>query len=384
MKLLKKKTIFTSVLLALVLCLSFLIPGLLGIKQSVSTREIDVNSIGILSYEEEVDRILETFDSYSIDNNDTQITFEAVTDISNFDFFGIQYLSSNAETTIKKYKTNLDIENEKFEIITEYIQDNNVVYSETIETIPYYDDYTDDYYISMPDGTNVSLSENLSHDSFNECSVTLAALGIALTAKEVAVLLSAVVIVAAPAIVEVVNVVVTTIVSWVRSFWSWFRSLFTKKTTTITTTTITTTLSYTLTLSYSDTQTKVEAKPFDKTHYYEPSKYFFAIADSTDGLLYVSQVPLDNLYALSILTTSTYIESAHKNDLDKNGNQKKFVVSLYTPAKTDALYIATEAGTILGSPGAIHHDAPKLGYFNHYHPGLKYSHPHVFYGSPKI
>lgn len=73
----------------------------------------------------------------------------------------------------------------------------------------------------MLDGTNVSLSENLSTENFNECSVTLAALGIA-------VLLSAVVV-AARAIVEVVNVVITTIVSWIRSFWSWFRSLFTKK-----------------------------------------------------------------------------------------------------------------------------------------------------------
>lgn len=379
MKLLKKKTIFTSLLLALVLCLSFLIPGLLGIKQSVSTREIDVNSIGLLSYEEEVDRILETFDSYSIDNNDTQITFEAVTDISNFDFSGIQYLSSNAETTIKKYKTNLDIENEKFEIITEYIQDNNVVYSETIETIPYYDDYTDDYYISMPDGTNVSLSENLSHDSFNECSVTLAALGIALTAKEVAVLLTAVAIVAAPVVVEVVQVVVTTIVSWVKSFWRWFKSLWTKKTTTVTTTTTSIALSYTISIS----QTKVDAKPYDKNTEFESDKYYVAIADTDDGLLYVSSKSIDNLSALAILTSATYVKSAHA------GSNKSFVVSLYSPDSSGsaACLIATEAGTILGSPGAIHHLANKPGYFNHYHPGIEYtslSHPHVFYGEPKI
>lgn len=384
MKLLKKKTVFVSMFLVFVLCLSFLLPSFAYVNNDLDTRNIDVNEIGTLSYEEKAQQLLNTFDEYSILNDENTISFEGYVDISSFDFSGIQYLSTTADTTIKKYKTDLDIDNEKFYIITEYIQDDVVVYSEKVETTPYYDEYEDDYYISMPDGTNVSLSENLSTENFNECSVTLAALGIALTAKEVAVLLSAVVVVAAPVIVEVVNVVVTTIVSWVRSFWSWFRSLFTKKTTTVVSTTVTTTISYTLTLSYSDTQTKVEAKPFDKTHHYEPSKYYFAIADTTDGLLYVSQVPIDNLYALSILTTSTYIKSAHKNDLDKNGNQKEFVVSLYTPAKIDALYIATEAGTILGSPGAIHHDAPKLGYFNHYHPGLKYSHPHVFYGTPKI
>lgn len=378
MKLLKKKMIFTSVLLTIILCLSYTIPGLLGLKQNVSTRDIDVNNLGILSYEEEVDKILNRFDSYSIDNSDTQITFEAVTDVSNFDFSGIQYLSADAETTTKKYKTNFDIENEKFEIIIEYIQDNNVVYSESVETVPYYDDYTDDYYILMPDGTNVSLSDTLSHDSFEECSVTLVALGIALTAEEVAILLTAVVIVAASVVVEVIHVVVTTVVSWVRSFWSWFRSLWTKRTTTVTTTTSTIALSYTVSIS----QTKFDVKPYDKNIQLENDKYYVAIADTDDGLLYVSSNPIDNLSALAILTTAIYVKSAH------TGSSKSFVVSLYSPDETgtSACLIATEAGTILGSPGAIYHEAKKMGYFEHYHPGVKYtdlSHPHVFFGKPK-
>lgn len=378
MKLLKKKGIFTSILLVLVLCLSYLMPGLLGIKQSISTRDVDVNNIGVLSYEEEVDKILEKFDSYSIENSDTQITFEAVTDISNFDFSGIQYLSTDAETTTKKYKTNLDVENEIFEIIIEYIQDNEVVHSETIETIPYYDTYTDDYYISMPDGTNVSLSENLSHDSFNECSVTLVALGLTLTAKEAAILLTAVVVVAAPVIVETVQVIFTTVVSWVQSFWGWFKSLWTRKTTTVATETTSIAFSYEITIS----QTKVEAKPFDKGIKFESGKYYVAIADAEDGLLYVASTPINGLEALAILTSSTFVKSAHK------GSNKSFVVSLYTPdtSGADAYLIATEAGAILGSPGAVYHEATKKGYFKHYHPGIEYtslSHPHVFFGLPK-
>ena len=377
MKLYKKKTFFTSFVLACILCLSFLLPNFIYSNNGLSTRNIDVNEMSILSYEEKAQQLLNTFDEYSISNDENTVSFEGLVDISSFDFSGIQYLSTTADTTVKKYKTDLDVANEKFYIITEYIQDDVVVYSEKVETTPYYDKYEDDYYISMPDGTNISISENISAENFNQCSVTLAALGIALTAKEAAVLLSAVVIVAAPVIVEVVNVVVTTIVTWVRSFWSWFRSLFTKTTTTVTTTTITTTLSYTISIS----NTKVDAKPYDKTKKYEIGQYYVAVADTDDGLLYVSPDPISNISALAILTTSSFVKSAHK------GSNKSFVISLYTPTNDVACLIATEAGTLIGSPGAVHHDAKKVGYFKHYHPGLTYtdlSHPHVFYGTPKI
>ncbi len=359
--------------MAIVLSLTFLVPSFFETKQSVATRDIDVGSIGTLSYEEKVNKLLATFDDYSVENNDTSITFEASTDISGLDFSGIQYLSTNAEITVKRYRTNLDIENKKFEVVTEYIQDEKTMFCETIETTPYYDEYTDDYYIEMPDGTSVSVSESLSHDNFNECSATLVLAGTA-----VAVLLAAVVIVAAPVISEVVEVVVVKIVSWVRSFWGWFRSLWTSKTTTQTTTTVTISLSYSVTIA----NTKYEAKPYDKTKKYDASKYYVAIADTDDGLLYVSTIPVDTLSALAVLTSSSYVKSAHK------GSNKSFVISLYSADATgaSACLIATQAGTILGSAGAVFHDAKKLGYFNHYHPGANYSsisHPHVFFGTPK-
>ncbi len=376
MKLLKNKTIITSLFLILTLCLSFLLLNIANTKNKLSTRDINVNEIGALSYEEKVNELLNTFDDYSITNNDTQILLDGYIDVSNFDFSGIQYLSTNADTTIKNYKTNLDIENEKFEIITEYIQDSVVVYTEVVETIPYYDEYSDDYYITMPDGSNVALSESLSQNNMNECAAILAVLGIALTAKAAAILLTAVVIVAAPVIVEVVTIVITSVVTWVKSFWGWFRSLWTPKTTQVASATTALVLSYTITIS----STRVEAKPYDKTIPFQRNKYYVAIADTDDGLLYVSPTALDNLSALAILTTSTLVKSAHK------GSNKSFVVSLYTLNGESARLIATEAGAIMGSPGAIFHEAKKTGYFNHYHPGIKYtsiSHPHVFFGSPR-
>ncbi len=320
--------------------------------------------------------MLEAFDEYTIDNSDENIVFEGIMDISSLDLSGVQFLSTSADETIKKYQTNLDMENEKFSIITQYIQDGEVVYEESMDTIPYYDEYGDDYYINMPDGTTISVSESITTDNMNQCSVTLAAIGIALTAKEVAVLLTAVTIVAAPVVVQVVKTVVTTIVTWVKSFWSWFRSLFTKKTTTVYTTTVTTAISYSVSLS----GTKVEAKPFSKTMNFKPNKFHIAIADTEDGILYVSQAAVDSVSALAILTTATYVTSAH-------GSGKQFVVSLYTKYGSDAYNMASSAGAILGIPGATYHPATKRGYYNHYHPGAKYdnrlSKPHVFYGSAR-
>lgn len=138
MNLFKKKTFITSIFLTLILCCSFLLSNFFNSRQDINTRNINVNEIGTLSYEEEIKKLLDTFDNYSFDNSDTQISFEAEKDISNFDFNGLQYLSTNADSTIKKNRTNLDIENEKFEIITEYVQDNIVVYTETTETHHYY------------------------------------------------------------------------------------------------------------------------------------------------------------------------------------------------------------------------------------------------------
>ena len=100
------------------------------------------------------------------------------------------------------------------------------------------------------------------------------------------------------------------------------------------------------------------------------------MADTDDGLLYVALKAISNISALAILTTSYYVKSVHK------GSDKSFVINLYTPTNAVASLIATEAGTILGNPGAIFHSATKTGYFNHFHPGLTYtdlSHPHVFF-----
>ena len=372
MKFLNKKSIITSLVMVLILSLSFMFGSYLNTSNELAIRDVDVDSIGTLSYEEKVEQLKNFYNKYEIDTtNKNSISFTGYIELSDFDLSGFEFLSTNAETTIKKYKTDLDLINEKFYIVVQYIQDDKLINEEKYETSPYYDEYEDDYFIEMPDGSIVSLSQSLQSNNLENCSATLAIVA-GLTAAEAAILLATVVVVAVPVIVQVV----TTIISWVRSFWSWFRSLFTKTVTT----TVSTSISYSLTLSYTDAKTKVEAIPYSNTRTFTPNRYYVAIADTHDGLLYVSTVPIDDLAALAILTTSRFVESAHK------GDNKSFVVSLYTCSGVDAYLIASEAGTILGDPGAVHHTATKLGYFNHYHPGSTYtdlSHPHVFYGTPK-
>ena len=62
MKLFKKKTFFTSLALACILCLSFLLPSFAYVNNDLVTRNIDVNEIGTLSYEEKAQQLLNTFD----------------------------------------------------------------------------------------------------------------------------------------------------------------------------------------------------------------------------------------------------------------------------------------------------------------------------------
>ena len=370
----RRSTFIVSILLILVTSLSFLLSDAINLKQQLKVRTIDSSNLGTLSYEEKAEQILSGFDNYDYFEDQEAITFEASVNVATDCLSQLQYLSTEIETTTKKYVTRLDAENEKFYIITQYIQEEKVVYEEKTETVPYYDEYSDDYYVQMPDGTVVSMYETLKAGGVNECLVVVA--GLAITAAEAAVLLAALVIVAAPVIYTTVVTIVTTIVTLVRSFFSWLRSLWKPKTVTKTAVVATTVIAYSITIA----DTKVDLKRFDENKKYEETKYYVAVADTVDGFLYVSDTPIDDLQALAILTRLSYVSGATKN---KNGVTPQLVISVYTPNGYDAYLLASEAGTILMNPGATHHAATRPGYFNHYHPGGVYketSHPHVFYG----
>ena len=365
----KKKLTIGSICLMLVMCACFIFPCFINTKQNnnLAQRNIDVEQIGMLSYEEKVSEILDSFDSYDISVNESGVLFEANVTLNLSDITGFEFLSTNSSTVLKKYKTELDIENEKFYIITEYWDNETLLESEKIETIPVYDESADDYYITMPDGTCVSVAETLETETVNNC---IAATMTVASATAVY-LLAATIIVATPVITQVVTQVITVVYSWVRSFFSWFKSLFTKKATQVVTTTVTQTITYPISIA----GTKTECKPYDEKKI-EENKYYIAIGDTDDKLLYVSQIAIDEVAALAILTTVTKVTSAH-------GTGKQFTVSIYTKNSTTAMNLALTAGTLIGDPGVVHHPATRPGYFSHYHPGANYSHPHAFYGSAK-
>ena len=372
----KKRNIFVSCFLALIMSLSFILPSMISSRNSIKTRNIDVNELGTLSYEEKAEQILEIFDEYEYSENENSFTFEANIDVSSQDTSSLEFLDEDSEKTTKNFILDFDYENEKIYVITQYIQDGEIVNEEKIETNVYYDEYSDDYYIQMPDGSEISVYESLQADNLEECSISIALLAAGLTAKEAAVLVTAIAIVAAPVITQVVTQIVETFVTWVRSFWRWFKSLWTKKTQTVVTTITTTAISYTV----ATTKTKYKLEKHDKDRDYDETKYYVAIADTVDGFLYVSNVALSDEEALAVLTTVSYVTGATAN---KKGNFPQLVVSLYTPNGYDAYLIACAAGTLLANPGATHHIANKPGYYNHYHPGSVYletSKPHVFYG----
>ena len=60
----KKRNIFVSCFLALIMSLSFVLPSIISSKNSIKMRTIDVNELGTLSYEEKAKQILEVFDEY--------------------------------------------------------------------------------------------------------------------------------------------------------------------------------------------------------------------------------------------------------------------------------------------------------------------------------
>ena len=372
------KKFITAMFMLCVMTLSVVLPSFVDAKkEEIATRDINVEALSMLTYEDKVEEILGNFDEYEISTDEKTVSLDAVVDLSGSTIANDEALAGDAETTLKKYSVDLDIENEKFYIVVQYCKGEEVVSEEKIETTPYYDEYSDDYFVEMPDGTTISMYETLMGSNLDECSVLIIA-GVALTAKEAAVLLAAVAIVAYPVIQKVVTVIVETIVTWVRSFWRWFKSLWTAKTVTKTTTVISQAISYSISIA----NTKVDVKKYEKSRKFEDGEYYVAIADTADGFLYVSDYKLDEVQALAILTSSTYVTGATKG---KNGAFPQLVLSLYTPNGYDAYLIAVEAGTILGDAGAIHHAAHRTGYFNHYHPGSTYtslSHPHVFYGQP--
>ncbi|MBQ7977731.1 MAG: hypothetical protein IJ301_04010 [Clostridia bacterium] len=369
----KTKSILLTTSIALIVALVAVFVGsyyLRATSTELTTRDINVNEIGMLSYEEKVDQLLNEFDVYSYDYTNTEITFEGSLIRNLSDITGYQKLNTIDDSEVTKtYSTKFNVETETFTLITKFEQSGVVIKTTEESVIPYYDSTEDDYFIPLEDGTALSVAEALKDDNFNECVAIVDDAAILVAAA-----LAITIVVAAPVIVDVVTTVVTQVVTWVKSFWSWFRSLFTKKTVTVTSSVVTTTITYPITIS----GTTYKLKKYEKTRYFDPLSYYLALADTDDGFMYISTTPINESVARAVIYSATFVPSAHQN------SKKSFVASVYTENQARASNIAATVGSMLGCPGNIHHYAMKIGYFSHYHPGSIYHEPHVFYGFPRI
>ena len=370
----KKKTIKTLVMtlvLGVMICFTAVSSSLLNSKSVLPTRDIDVDSIGTLSYNEKVEEILNNFSDYSYNTDDDLVEFVAEQELDAETASKLDFVSSTEHPVIKKFITILDAENEKFYITTEYVQNGQVLNTETIETQPRYDEATDDYFLVMPDGSEASLKELLMQDNLDEC---IAITATAATASAAILLLAATVVVLAPTVVTVVDVVVQTIVTWFRSIFRWFKRLFSRTTTVVTTTTTTV---LTPSISISGTQVKTKELTKDAVNTLDMTAYYLCFADPTNGKMYISVGKITYDEALMIMSVPILVPCI--------GNSKKdMVASVFAFSEMYAFNIASAAG--IAKPYPEIHGGGKPGYYYHYHSAVEVltrqgdlARPHAFF-----
>ena len=341
-------------------------------ENSLKMRTIDTEEIGTLSYNEQIDKMLDEFDYYTYDFENNEVKFSASVMKNLSDFTGYQLLNTIDDSEItKNFRTNFNCDTQEFTLITEYVQNEQVL--KTIEQIvePVFDEDVNDYFIVLDDGTKLSVAQTLQLDNLNTCVALVD--DAAILAVAVVAIFAITIVVAAPEIVKAVETVVTTVVTWVKSFWSWFCSLWKPKTKTVVSTITTTSITYPVTID----NTTYKLKKYEKGRYFDEKLYYLAIADTDDGLMYMSTVHVKEEVALAVLCKETLVNSGHQH------SSKKFVLSVYTVNQQIADNLATKAGGILQCPGRVFHKATKVGYFNHFHPGAVYHEPHCFFGYPR-
>jgi len=348
MKVNRKNSFFTAIVLSLILCCSFLITSFLPKNQELVVRDINVDEIGTLSYEEKTKQILSSFDNYNVSSDESKITFEGEIDMSSFDLTGFQFLSTSATNTTKKYMTKFDVETEKIYVTTQYLQEECVVFEETIEATPYYDEENNDYFIDMPSGEKISISETLLCDNLDEClTAEIVGTGVVVAFVAFAILVND------PTVIKNVTTVITQVITWVRSFFSWFFSLFTQKTTYQTSTVVT----YVSTPSVTIQGTKYQTKELTKsnTDCLVQGCYYLCFADPTNGKMYISIFKIEFVIAQGIMYSPTLVPCI-------GNSNKDMIVSVFSLSQSAAYSLTCSVGIAKNTP-----EVHGTGYYYHYH-----------------
>ena len=377
---LKIKNLFSkmlAIILAVTMFALFVIPKVVKGKEVLRT--IDVDSIGVMSYEEKINGLINQFDSYDTTYvaENGLLSFNAQSTITIDQVKNINFVNSYDEEVVKKYETTLNPETMEFTIITKYFQNDEIVKEETFIVIPYYVEEEDDWKVDL-DNESVSVKEVLASNNFEAC---IAGVDDVVVVGCAAVLFVVAVVVCAPVVEEVVTIVVEQVVEAFKSFWGWLKGLFTTKT--VTTTITTTVYKYNVKIgSKKYTLERAENKVFTA------NKYYVAVADTESGFVYISTEDITYAEAVSVLASTTMVNAI-------SGSNLRFVLSTYTLLSSDAQSVADVAATYLAGNGSTfhaYHNQDKYGnkkkgiFYQHYHPCYPYVHgtAHSFFGAPYV
>ena len=321
---------------------------------SASTRTVALEQI---TYEEQVNYLIDKFDEYSINNNDYVLEFEGILPISLLD---VDNASDIQEETNKVVKTNYDLTTNEFFVNVEVYQDNILIESWNEIVTPLYDEEKDEGYIEYK-GERYYLSESLTSDVIDDCVVATAAASAGLLA---AAALCVTIVLTPPSvhqeIIQSISHVTETIVQAVKSFWSWFTSWITKVfTRTVVTTTVVTTYTPSLTISGKKVETKeVSLTDLKREDRYPKGEYYLCLVSSKK--IYISCLPIEDFEAVSILSGGIKVK-------DENTGEE-MLASTYTRFMDDAYRVTVAAGLNPRTP-YLKPDYEHGGY--HYHSSIE-------------
>ena len=180
----KKRKLFaiiTSCCLVILLCTSLILTNVIKTKNQLITRNIVVDEIGHLSYEEKVEKLNKQFSNIETSSDEENFYFSGDIDLSQINFTSTAY--ENCDIT-KKINAKLSNTEETIEISNDLISDGEVVFEENLKFSTEYDENSEQIFLIDDNGNKINLLEELNEENVEECFF-LTALIATLTVKQI-------------------------------------------------------------------------------------------------------------------------------------------------------------------------------------------------------
>lgn len=177
----KKMGLITTVsaLLVLVMIVIFISPNFFNVNAALQTRNIDVDEIGTLSYEQKYDKMVSQLDDLQVDHQGGVGYIRAsLNDIS-----PINYTTTADDNCNEEYLAVVDFENNTINLDYDLNINDEKVESGSLSADVFYDEVNEITYLILPDGLMVNVLEQFDESNMDECiTITAAATIFALVA----------------------------------------------------------------------------------------------------------------------------------------------------------------------------------------------------------